>query len=379
MSRERLEHYLEAIDESPPGRDRNGLLELAINEADTLGDAECGFDLRMQLIETCFFDGTSDRGIAAFAWCLKHCDRNPRPNLTYTILWRYKWVLIALQWLPQISIAKILEMIDDMGERATKAGYGPRPVHYLRWNTLTEAGDFEAAAKEMKLWRSAKKDGLQDCAACEMNSEVEYLSRRQFDEQTLECAEPILRGRFSCAEVPELTLGHLIRPLMRLGRFEEAEKHAVRGYRMVTKNEDYILPISQYLLLATATNEWSRAVRIFTRHAEWSLITGMIGRRFYFNAAAAAFLEKLANEKRVPVEMIDAADDAPKKRRSHRRLRLTANHPCYRPDDRYDIGQLAEWYRHEAHQLAAQFNQRNGNTHYSEWIEETRQLAGLRP
>lgn len=378
MNSNRLQELIDAASEIPPSRLKIEMLESAINEADALGETSLGYSLRMQLIECAIFHGYGDRAITAFAWCLKYADQNEDEVSPEDYLWKYKWVLSLLPRLPQISKAKILQMVEDMGRRVEAAGFSPRPTYYVRWNALVEMGDFESATAEMEKWRPEPKDGLQDCMACETNSEVEFLAHSHQDEKALECAKPILAGRLKCAEVPHATLGKIIRPLLRLGRVEDAVKFGEKGYRLAAKNEEYLPEVSEYLLLATHTNQAVRAMRIFTKHASWALTGGIPSRRFHFSAAASAFLEKLASGKFAGQAETAPAKMSPHKSQGYKGLALPKSHPCYQVEQPYDPAMLAEWYRKNTEELAGQFDERNGNRYFSQRLEETYQLAGCR-
>ncbi len=376
MSQNRLEELINEASTFPPGLQKIQAFERAIAEAEVVGEPDVAFKLRSDLINSAVFNGQGDRAIVAFASYLKHADQNWTTINPRDVLWKYKWILNALPGLPQIPKAKILDMISDLSRRVEAAGYSQRPVFYNRWHTHLEMGDFEAAGAEMQKWRSAVKDGLQDCEACETNGEVSFLAETFNNEKALEIARPILEGRLSCTSIPQSTLGNVIRPLMRLGRIDEAVKVAERGYRLTSKNELFLNKLSEFLLVATHTNALIRAKRIFSKHAIWALKTGFHSRRLRFNAAASAFLKKLAYDK-----LNDTSNEASgvKKRKatSSVRLQLPSEHPLYQPDAKYDISVLANWYQNEAEKLAELFDQRNGNHYVTQCLKETYELAGV--
>ncbi len=375
MSMDRIEELMQAAYEGPPGSTRTNLVEQAVSVADAMEDGSLGYELRMELIESAFFHGQSERALVAFVWCLSYADRNPDDIDPHGLLWKFKWILGVLPRLPQISRTKILEMINDMGRRVEEEGFRQRPVHYMRWKELVTMGDLAAAEPEVELWQRAAKDDLQDCPACEADSEVEYLAARHRDEEALKRAKPILAGKMVCAEVPHLTLGLIVRPLLRLGRLDEAKQHSDRGYKLTAKNDEFIPAVSEHLLLATHTDQLVRGLRMFTRHAPWGLETGMPARRFRFDCVASAFLQKLARAG-IPVETEPTISKKTGKPRPPARLLLPADHPCHRNDDQYDPAELAAWYRQEAESLADQFNRRNGNDYFTRWLNETHELAG---
>ena len=378
MSGNRLQELIGQASKTPPGKVKIDLLEMAINEADSLGDAANGYKLRFDLIQTGIFHGFADRAIAAFAWCTRYVDSNPDKINLQDFLWRYKWIVGNITSYPQISKSKVLQMVDDMGRRIDAIGYSPRPTHYMRWRVLKEMNDFDRAAVELQKWRTALKDGLQDCSACETSNEVDLLVRtRQYDE-ALECAKPILLGLLKCSSVPHSTLGYVIRPLLIMNRVEEARKHAERGYRLTSSNEAHLSTVSEFLLCAVHQNQTVRALRMFTKHADWGLNADSPGTRFDFSSAAAAFLEKLAQGGFSSTPNLDGEGSSPRKTRQYKSLVLSRSHPLFQADQKYDVPTLAAWYRHDAEELAKQFDQRNGNNGYSKRLKETFALAAIR-
>ncbi len=376
MSQNRLEELIGEALSFPPGLQKIEAFERAIAEADVLGEADTAFKLRSDLIESAIFNGQGDRAIVAFAAYLKHADQNWETINPHDLLWKYKWILNALPGLPQISKSKILDMVSDMSRRVESAGYSQRPAFYIRWRVLAEMGDFEAAAADIPKWRSEVKDGLQDCEACETNAEVNFSAETLNNEQALEIARPILTGKLSCTAIPQNTLGNVIRPLMRLGRIDDAVKIAERGYRMTSKNEAFLTKVSEFLLVATHTNALVRAKRIFSKHAIWALKTGCYTRRLRFNSVASAFLKKLAQGK-LKETSSEVSEVKKRKATSSVRMQLPSEHPLYQPDARYDIPVLAGWYQNEARKLAVQFDQRNGNRYATQCLKETYDLAGV--
>ena len=376
MSQSRLDDLINEASNFPPGLQKIEAFERAIAEAEVVGEPDVAFKLRSDLINSAVFNGQGDRAIVAFASYLKHADQNRVTINPRDVLWKYKWILNALPGLPQIPKAKILDMISDLSRRVEAAGYSQRPVFYSRWHTHSEMGDFEAAAAEMQKWRSAVKDGLQDCEACETNGEVSFLAETFNNEKALEIARPILEGKLSCTSIPQHTLGNIIRPLMRLGRIDEAVKVAEKCYRLTSKNEVYLYKVCECLLVATHTNALVRAKRIFSKHAIWALKTGFDARRLRFNSVASAFLKKLAQGK-LKETSSEVSEGKKRKAKSSVRLQLPSEHPLYQPDAKYDISLLATWYQDEAEKLALQFDQRNGNRYVTRCMKETFELAGV--
>src|SRR5439155_17014048 len=77
-----------------------GLLEEAVRLADTHGDTEAGFNIRLTLMEASSFAGRPDLLLVAFSWCLAQHDRDPDLFGDEDLLWKYKWVVNHLPDFP---------------------------------------------------------------------------------------------------------------------------------------------------------------------------------------------------------------------------------------------------------------------------------------
>ena len=359
MSQDRFEQLMMQSYQAQKGPVQVALMEEAVREADTLNDVERAFEARMELVQAATFSGQQEKALVAFSWCLGQADRDPDRFDEGQLLWQYKWVLEHLPAFPQISRAQIERMQDDFHARLLRQGSGLRAAHYMRWSMLAEMGCFDEALRHFELWRASPYDWLADCRACERNKQVRLLIRLHRNEEALADAGPILAGKLRCAEIPHLTLGHIMVPLLRLGRREEAREHHAKGYRLVSKNPEFLWIVARHLMFLVADDDLAKGVKLLERHLPWALTTMSLDRRFLFYVASSLLLEKLA------------ATGKPRK------LRLPRELPSYREDDLYAPAELAGWFREEARVLAARFNDRNGNRFFTEQEQGCRQLVGL--
>jgi len=342
------------------GPEQVALLEEAVREADMSNDIRLGFEARMELVKAGIFGGFAERAIVAFSWCLARFDESPEEYNAFDILWRFKWIVNNLHDFPTIPREKIAELEDELERRFTASGYSSRPVHVIRAGNAMTMGDKAAGLKHFEKWQLTERDGMADCAACEQNHSVVMLSHLHRNEEALSTAEPILAGRMRCAAVPQGTYGDVVRPLLRLGRLEEALDAYRKGYRLVSANPKYMEAIAEHMLTLLAADDVQKAVRLFEKHLPWAVATANPDSRFRFYNVATLFLEKL---------------DQHSKRK--RKLTLPSQLPCYDPQSKYDPAELAAWFAHETQQLADQFNRRNGNEYYNAFIAECRKLVGL--
>lgn len=357
---DRVYDLMEQAEELENGPEKVALIEAAVREADVSNDALLGYEARMSLIEAGMFGGFVKRAIVAFSWCLARFDESPEEYEEFDLYWMYKWVINDLPNFPTVSRQQILDMQDDLERRYLRSGYSLRTVHYLRADNALIMGDFEEAFQRLARAERSERDEIVDCLACEQSHKVWRLARLRKDEEAVQAAEPILAGKMSCTVVPESTYGYLVRPLLRLGRLEEALELYRKCYRKISRNPHYIDDIALHMLTLIAADDMRKVARLFEKHLPWSVKTPNLDDRFEFYNSSTLFLEKLAQQSR-----------------RKRKLNLPSQLPCDEPESKYAPAELANWFAYETQQLADQFNRRNGNEYYSELMAESRELAGL--
>lgn len=345
---ERLSHGVEQV----------AILEEAVREADSAGDIHAGYWIRMELVDAATHSGFQEKALVAFSWCLARFDDEPEEFDEHDLLWKYKWILDHLPAFPQVSREQIAGMQDDMERRYEERSYSLRPVHYMRLSNAMRMGKFDEAMAHREKFKEARRDWMADCAACERDKEVELMARRKQDSKSLTLAKPILAGKLSCLEVPELTYGMLMRPLLRRGELQTAEEFHEKSYRRITRNRDYLGCAAEHLLYLVRAERFQKAVPVMQRHLRWSVDTANLDAKFCFFASVMTLNEALSRRKS-----------------KTRKLKLPKQLSCYREDGTYVPAELAIWFQNEAEKLAAQFNERNGNDYYTRQVEETRELA----
>lgn len=223
--RQRITELIDQAEELEYGPTKVALLEEAVREADTSTDLEAGFYARLELITAATFSGAKEKAMVAFSWCLGQVDANPEVFDEEDLMWQYKWVVEELVAYPQISRQQIGDMLEDMQRRYTRLGISLRPVHYLRWTNGMRMGDLDLAMAEAEKWYAAPRDHFADCTACERNKHAELAIRLGKNEEALELARAILAGKLKCESIPHSTYALVLKPLMRLGRIDEARHY----------------------------------------------------------------------------------------------------------------------------------------------------------
>jgi hypothetical protein len=357
---DRIDELLDQAEELADGEPKLLLLEEAVRLADAHQDVELGFNLREDVVRTATFSGRNEKALVAFTWRLAQADREPERFPARSLLWEYKWVVGSLTGFPQFSRRQIEEMLDDMTRRFERCGANLRAVHKLRCKVAQAMHEPEAARKHFRAWKQAPDGWPSDCAACDQDSHVRYLIFVGKDDKAVEHAGPILQGRMSCAVVPQATLGAVLRPLVRLGRVQEAVRCHQRGYRMIAGNKDFLEEAAQHLSFLVLTDNLARAVKVFEKHLGWALETMDLEDRFEYLLAARFLFERLGGSGKASLP-----------------LRLPRTFAGYQEGGRYEVPALLAWAEAECRELAARFDERNGNDGFARRMADERRLKEL--
>ncbi|WP_224366063.1 hypothetical protein [Hyalangium versicolor] len=332
-------------------------LEEAVRLADTHGDLDLAFELRDELVDAATFGGFPDKALVAFAWCRAQTKKNPERFDSDSLLWKQKWVVGRLDDFPHISLKQIHDALDDIEQTYAKVDAGKRAILKLRYQTSRDVGDETAAQKYWDQWVVAPRDYLTDCRACDLDDEIDHHIDKGEYEQALKKARPILEGRSSCAEIPHLTYGSVLYPLLKLGRLEEARDCHLRGYPMISRNRDFLACVGEHLEFLALTDNLSRGLTLFEHHLGWALDHASWRDRFTFHSAAEFLLARVVASGRGTVS-----------------LRLPKAFPLHQGKGTYETRDLHSWVKTQAQEIAARFDTRNGTDRFQQLLERPQQL-----
>ncbi len=346
--RTQIDELIARADLMAPGAPKVATIEAAIRLADLHSDLEEGFWLRDELIDAALHGGYPEKALIAFTWCLAQCDRDPdRFPEDLDLLWTYKWFCQELPKFPEITREQLSQTFADMTARYQRASLSLRAVYQLKMMAATVMGDRAAAATWERAWQQADPDGSNDCPACELHYRLDCWLLLGKVEAVLEAAAPILQERLCCSEIPHLTLGLILLPLVGQGRWQEAARLHLRGYRLVARNRRYLKTVGEHLLFLTLARELARALALLEQHLLWALESRDLYGSFYFYRACCLLLRQLRED------------------RTQLRALLPQQFPNHRPDGCYEPTELSIWFEETAASLARRFDRRNGNDFFS--------------
>jgi hypothetical protein len=354
--RQEISKLLDQVNELDRTPEGVAAAEEAVRLADSLEDAELGFESREALIGQAAFSGNPDKLLVAFSWCLAHADNHPKwePDSwqAISLLWRYKWVVENAIDFPGISRERILAMIEDFRGRCLRAGYTERPALDLRFTAERRMGNLSAAQEWLDRWLVVPRDSMADCEACELHGVITLLIDSGRHAEAIEKAGPILKGRLHCAEIPHKTLGSLLESFWQTNQTAKAAQCHAQGYRLVRAHRAFAVEHGAHLLYLVRLGQPEKALTLLRKHLPWALETRSLEDRFRFLLAASKLLHTLLEQDSTSV-----------------RIRLD---PCLCPmasKATINVRVLHDWVTSLLCDIARQFDARNGNLWYSSRIE----------
>lgn len=309
--------------------ERFELLSEAVRLADLQGDEETGYETRDELLDAAQEIGDAQTLLITFAWMLKYADEHPEDIHEGDLLWRHKWALAVCRFLPSVPLERIQALQDDFARRTTKANLGERTANIDRWRLALHVGDLEEAERWRERVKSQRGRWL-DCDACDTDLHVEHLLQRGDLDGAMKAALPLFSGKQVCNRMPARTHSRVLVPLWRAGRFEEAEKHHKKGYKLVKGDLDSLREQAAHLLYLALSGNDKAARKVHAENLKFARSNTTPSDLLDWHAACAA---------------AEAALEGP-----------------LSPDDEQDHAALAR-------ELAARFDRRNGTTAHSDRLE----------
>lgn len=340
----------------PNGPAKVAVLEEAVRAADAAGDLDDGYRCREYLLDAAVSSGRGDLLLAHYAWCLAQHDAHPDRFNTHSLLWRYKWVSGNAVSFPEISLAQLHALIDDMDRRFKEYGAGARAVLAQRYGLARHVGDKEAAADLFVRHQRTPRDHLSDCAACEADDAVDHHIFFGRNRRAVAAATAIVSGRLSCTTVPESTFAVLLKPLVRLGELDEAARLHRAGLRLALQSGDGVTNFGRHLEFLGLTDNLTAGLRLLAR----TLPAGLGGyepiSRHRYLTGSLFLLERVA-----------VAGLNPK-------VRVPVGHVLSPDGKGVPADALQAWVATEAAGLAARFDARNGTDAFARGLAKRERL-----
>jgi len=242
---------------------------------------------------------------------------------------------------PSVGLAEIRGRIAELEAEQRVRGASPRRAHQARHLVARHLGDVPTARRELELWLAAPRDRGCDCAACERRVIGSWHAESGDDGRAYEAWSPVLDGELFCSAEPHGTLAGSLIPLIRLGMADRARANHLRGYRASRRKEPMAATVGGHLEFCALTGNTARGLELLAEHGDWLAPDRPGPANPEFLAGAEVLLRILG----------DAGHDE-----------LPFSLPG---GDRTSVGTLRERIGAELNDIAARFDERNGNDAYS--------------
>lgn len=328
--------------------DKINLQKQAIAIADSNNDLDWGYELRGDLMYlekgSCYCIDS----FPVFTWLLDIVDSNPDLFEENDVLAKYRWMLIAAQKNTGFSLDQIHNIRDDYKRRMLSNGHGLYTFYNEMFRWHMSIGEL-AKAQEFQILRDNEQpDNISYCQACSTNQDVEFELLSGNWDKAIALAEEVLSNRQTCFYEPFSVLAKIVYYLY-LAKDSRAEEYYLRAEEVLSTidtSESYLMQLMSYLLFYTSYNHRERAWELFEQLSGWD-VKAQDYTSFYFAMNVLPLL----------------------KEKSKKQLNLSSHIPYFENDGVYDTESLYNYYLSQATSLSKQFDERNGNTYFSDILD----------
>ncbi|PZF82175.1 tetratricopeptide repeat protein [Jiangella anatolica] len=338
---EELVDRLRQAENAPYGKARSALLEDVVRRADAAGEDDLAFYSRLSLVTAYVLGGEPRKSLVPFARCVADWDADPGryQRHSHKFHWCFKYAPSTMTKFPEVPLDRTYAVLDDMERRWRAGGHSMHAVHQHRWLVAHHIGDVQAAAEQFRLWSTAPRDGLSDCAGCDPTSKVHHLTSAGRTADAVALGLNVLDGQYTCEEQPQELLTALLPAYVAEGMQAEAVDAHRKAYRILRGRAGRLREHADHIMFLARTGNEVKAVELIERHLGETADPSSPHAEMMFAAAAAHALGRAGD--------------------------LAIRQPKAAP---VLAAELGERLAGRALELAAQFDERNRTTHTSDVI-----------
>lgn len=341
---------LQVQNDSLHPREKANLLKEAIRIADENEDVEWATELRLELIYQLNLLSEDLEEIAVFSKILDDYENNKDVVDVYDLLWKYKWIWVCAFDVPEIPKEQVDAIGEDYKARILQNGYSLRSYYQCKAVMYIRMKRYEEAKECFDRMLDERVDDL-TCEACEINFMLDYYLETGRFEEAYSRAQPLISKQTTCFEANLRAYMKLAYYAQKAGKPEIAADmcaHAEEALVGREKDEYMLLYLGlfvAYYFMINPERGWEYAERCIS----WSLRTNQ-NKRYRFSCD---MVEALKYESRPEVH-----------------LSLPAEFPLYHSDGVYSVDELRGYFYRQAEELADKYDDRNGNSGYTDRLKE---------
>lgn len=347
-----IQKILLDIDNIKNPDDRIMLLKQAIHIADANNDMDWGFDLRMDLIHNEQFTAHSRESFPAFAWILNAYDSAPELYSEEDILNEYKWMAAVSYNNLNVSKVQIEAILEDFRSRCIACGMSSREYYNIKSNLSLFMGSKEDARKYLDLRDKEAEDSMTSLSNDLITTIYVEMFEGDFD-KAINHIQEFLAQRSAHKMSPIPVYSGLIYYFGGKMNDPRAAEYFAEADKEFSELASYPFQLYEVTLMMYYMSKYEKekAWTYFGKYVNWE--TGAEDAiRFDFAASTLALFKEGGTR------VIE---------------NISSNHPYYREDNTYNLSDLYDYYYNLAVTLVGQFDERNGNTHFKEQLDEVLQ------
>lgn len=276
---EDLRDLIERANATPWGKTCSSLWAKAATLAVEQGNDEIAVYCHLQLCSAYVAGNESTRVIAPFMWAHRTHQEHPEyfsEEALRALAFAYDYMLRGVATVPQVSVEQIETLSAQMYQYFLQGGYPLRTYYLRRWQLLWTLGQEKEAEEEYARFLSATSFDVVEATIRDYAVEVAYHNMRGEWELAVAVGE---KGMAVDGEIEENMREHLmsemLKPLLYLGRDNEAWAYHVRSYRCHQQTPEYLEYLTDHMVYLALSGRAGRLARlerglsILIRHMPW--------------------------------------------------------------------------------------------------------------
>ena len=228
------------------------------------------FVAREAVAQASYYVPDDPRHLVHFAWLRQAVERHPEldDQDRWHVLWMMKWA-VSLAWgMPQVSLADVERMVDDLERLHVAHGYGVRPAMLGRAKLAAAGGDDAGAAAAVRGWLAAPRDGMSDCEACERHDQATLVAPTDLS-WAIAHLQPVLAQEVTCDSQPLEATALAADLHERAGDHDAARDLAVEAWRSGRDRRDLPRTVASVLRTFTRLGSVDRALAGLLPRLAW--------------------------------------------------------------------------------------------------------------
>jgi hypothetical protein len=246
----------------PAGPAKIAALELLVRKAQQQNRPAVEFRALFTLYNAGNEIGSAERKLAAYT-ALRALTET-QPHFKDTVLDVGAHLVSSIASFPEISLAQIWALLDELEAAHVAAGRGLYMLREARVSIRLQVGQLSAAAELYEELAELPADG-EFCRPCRLNQRVWFLQRMKRDAEAIELAEPLTTERETCDSTPWGTWGTLLLSHRRRGEWDVARDYFERGYRKISAKPHHVSTAAELIAFAAHADEATKGMKLLAR------------------------------------------------------------------------------------------------------------------